>query len=310
MAMAMAGGAAGCQACAERAGIEVIDAKELEPLPHGPLGPRGLPRWTPLAPPRRDVTDQVESCLVQAIDRERDAPAYTAEYRGIGSAKHLRGKVAVLEIRLASAAAEAWTGADVRRASEDASAARSFVLSEAARYGIHDLAIEIFPWTVETELPQVKVQTDELGRPLDDAAVDVAYAHVKRATGVSIPQAVASLKQDGWSEVAVMLRLPTREIRREYAEPAREDGIDIAVVQLGQQPGTYAHELLHLFGAADLYRIASVDPRDDDDVMGGACGGRAWTRSRIGDATAWAVGWRAKPPDRTYAFGDQGGGRP
>ena len=101
-----------------------------------------------------------------------------------------------------------------------------------------------------------------------------------------------------------MVRVPTKEVAREFALWAEDDGIDTAIVQ--QTPshaesGTYAHELIHLFGADDIYRLTKVDPADDGDIMGGRC--VLLRDTRIGEATAWAVGWKASPPARAYATG-------
>jgi hypothetical protein len=62
-----------------------------------------------------------------------------------------------------------------------------------------------------------------------------------------------------------------------------------------------AHELLHLFGADDLYEIRNIAPDDVNDIMNAQCEGVGPTH--IGSTTAFAIGWLPAPPARGYAFG-------
>lgn len=287
--------------------MEVISEEEMAPLPPSPVGPRGMPAWTPLAARPHARVAPVSLCA-DPDPAEHDHAAYAGEEKNRGSARKLRGKVAVIDLRIASAKAEPWTPVALRHADAEAIEARAFVLREAAHHGVADLSLDIVPWFVTTSLPAVHITVDGHGRP-DWGEVGVLRGRVLRdvsaATGVSVSEAVRALKKAGYDEVAVMVRLPTSQIVREFAPWSEGDGLDVAFVQLhatATEPGTYAHELLHLFGADDLYRIHPRDARDDDDVMGGACGGML-ERTRIGDATAWAIGWRAQPPPRAYAIG-------
>jgi hypothetical protein len=282
--------------------VEIIDAEDQEPLSAEPIGPRGMPVLSPLA--LTGDAGAVSSCRAD-IPGERDHVGYDARHMKRGSAKRLLGRVAVLEIRLASERGEAWSRIALRHADKEGADARAFILREAARRGIGDLTIDVMPWFVTTELPRVELAVDSRGAPDWQQAHDLeksAFDHVARATGVSVPSVVAALGKAGYREVAVMLRLPTQHVLREFALPS--DGIDAAIVQ--QTPsyaesGTYAHELLHLFGADDLYRVTEADPRDENDLMGGRRG--RICDARIGDATAWAIGWQPSPPNRAYAFG-------
>ena len=63
------------------------------------------------------------------------------------------------------------------------------------------------------------------------------------------------------------------------------------------------HELLHLFGADDLYEVRGVAPDDVNDVMNAQCDGLAPTH--VGETTAFALGWTAAPPRRSYGFSPQ-----
>lgn len=306
LALVVTFGAGGCQACIDASGIEVVSEADMEPLPALPLGPRGMPALVPLAPKTGAGGAAVSAC---ADDNpvEHDHVAY-ADDRNHGLARRLRGKVGVIDLRISSAAAEPWTPIIVRRADREANEARAFLLAAATKNQVTDLSLDILPWVVTTDLARIDLPTDARGRP-DPGSVDTLRSRVlggvKSATGVSVSQVARALKAKGYAEVAVMVRLPTTKILREFATSADGDGLDVAFVQLsgeGAAPGTYAHELLHLFGADDLYRLHDRDARDERDVMGGPCGG-ALQRATIADATAWAIGWRDAPPERPYAIG-------
>ncbi len=306
LALLVTFGAGGCQACVEASGIEVISEEDEIPLPALPIGPRGMPPLVPLAPKAGADGAGVSSCS-DGDARERDHAAYVAE-RNRGLSRRMRGKVGVIDLRIASAAAEPWTPLLVRRADLEAANARAFILQAAVRSQVTDLSLDIVPWTVTTDLARIDLPTDARGRA-DWGAVDALRARVldtvRSATGVSVVQAARALKAKGYAEVAVMVRLPTTRIIREFATASDAAGLEVAFVQQpGQrmEPGTYVHELLHLFGADDLYRLHDRDARDEGDVMGGPCGG-ALQRATIADATAWAIGWRDAPPERLYAIG-------
>jgi hypothetical protein len=117
-----------------------------------------------------------------------------------------------------------------------------------------------------------------------------------------------ALRARGHDAVVAVVRLPTTTFPRDWADVASP--VPVTFGQMGKLEGkTQAHELLHLFGADDLYVLRDVDPEDDNDVMGGSCGRRA---SRVADQTAWAIGWLPTPPARVYATfdGDRDVGRP
>ena len=60
------------------------------------------------------------------------------------------------------------------------------------------------------------------------------------------------------------------------------------------------HEVLHLFGADDLYEIRGVPADEANDLMNAECDGLGGTF--IGETTAYAIGWTKAPPVRSFSF--------
>ena len=65
---------------------------------------------------------------------------------------------------------------------------------------------------------------------------------------------------------------------------------------------TKAHELLHLFGADDLYNKAGGENYLATDIMHYPT--RRLTDAQIGQITAWAIGWPAEKPDAPFPIID------
>lgn len=304
--MIMAVGLAGCARACEACGAQVIEGADLEPLPDQPIGPKGIPPLVPLDPSR--ISRNGKGLLTKGGCEDTAVPAeerdHAAYERGLGgSARKLRGRVAVLDLRIASPSHEPWTKHLLTSADDVALGARAFLLEQAAARGIHDLSLDIVPWFVTATLPELKIQVDTRARVTHGGELrPLVLASVERATGVSIATVTRALEGRGYAEVAVMITLPTRGFR-EWAEPATQGGVDMAFLALpetftGQL--TYAHELLHLVGADDLYRLEKIDPRDALDLMSSqACTVGSTT---VGEATAYAIGWLPSAPPRVYAF--------
>lgn len=243
-------------------------------------------------------------------DAERVRPAYTAG-RAYGSARRLRGRVALVSLRVGGGA-EAWRGqlgADHQIAGE---LAAKFFRERSREFAISDLEIEHLPMALESVaflMPDLKV--DDRNRLLPgvpEAIRDQTRETVKAALGATLERLVADYRRKGYDEVAFIVSLPTGGGPRDCAIMAwpgfQDEGfVEMAVLfvarrSLGENAFIFAHEGLHLFGADDLYAIRPRDARDGDDVMGVYC--THVIPATVGDATAWAIGWRDEKPTRAY----------
>ena len=252
------------------------------------------------------------------FSKERDRDQYFAT-RNEGSAKVLRGKVAVLNIHLTSPSLR-WTKTADTDATEAEQLAQRFILQEAARYKIQNLQFDVIPWALTTslELPGLATNSNDL---LDvdtmRAIRDSSRLQVETALGTHLESVVADLRKSGYAEVGFIIYFPVSTEARDFAfmayntQPPDDPELGFIFTPIGKNLSTefghlsvtIAHEALHLFGADDLYRIRGLDKTDQHDVMGEYCSG--FKQATLLDATAYAVGWIQTPPKRPYPFVDR-----
>jgi hypothetical protein len=233
--------------------------------------------------------------------------SYNVAWRGRGTAKSLRKKVAVLSIRFTSPGLP-WTQGEARDSDRVSLLAARFLMAQAANRQISDLQITPIAWHLHAPTLQLpKLILDKSNRVVNSLDVSQRLlAAAEGATGRGKRSLVQALKSEGYDEVAVLFHLPMVG-GRDYAYPAESDGdVDNAFVffqgDRSMIAATAVHETLHLFGADDLYPLSVFDPRDRNDVMREYCEG--FPSLTIGDATAWAIGWlpSSKRPERGYPF--------
>lgn len=252
------------------------------------------------------------------FSKERDRDQYFAT-RNEGSAKVLRGKVAILNIHLTSPSLR-WTKTADIDATEAEQLAQRFILQEAARYKIPNLQFDVIPWALTTalELPGLATNSNDL---LDVDTMrsirDSSRLQVETALGTHLESVVSDLRKSGYAEVGFIIYFPVSTEARDFAfmayntQPPDDPELGFIFTPIGKNLSTefghlsvtIAHEALHLFGADDLYRIRGLDKADQHDVMGEYCSG--FKQATLLDATAYSVGWIATPPKRPYPFVDR-----
>jgi hypothetical protein len=243
------------------------------------------------------------------VSTERDRGMYVA-LRKHGSASVLRGKVAMLHVRLGGGDA-VWTNDLITKVDESAILAKRFYLDQAKRYGVNDLTVDLIPWPLTrapVDIPPLQVNSsDMLDEPTMEKLHDNSRRAIETAFGSPLPSVVTSYKNAGYDNVAFLAYLPSSTLARDFAfssvrSPTSGDP-ELAVVfpRLDNLPHlsvTVAHEAMHLFGAADIYRMQPEDPHDKDDVMGDYCLG--FHQTTVDDVTAYAIGWTDTKPTRVY----------
>lgn len=209
--------------------------------------------------------------------------------RDHGTARRLRGKVGIVVVDVSSAKKN-----DVslrrRTAKTAALGAKKALLREAKKADVDDLSIDLFLLPIDGD---VSMQVDP-GSPSVGAATNQALARM-RAKGHDLRELDAFLRARGYRERAVMVHTTALVPGSGVAFNDGRHGIDVAFFDASHE-GTmvFAHELLHLFGADDLYDIARFDPHDTGDIMAlghGVC---------VKETTAWAIGWSKNRPVRSY----------
>jgi hypothetical protein len=286
----------GCENCS----VEYVSAEDMTVETVSPtLGPRGLGAIVrlPPAPATREVDDVLSAeCRRSGSGVSMSGvtkATYTGPYRG-GPADQLRGKVAVLVVRVESATRPPRRGE--RRWTELIPVIAAQSLEAQARKRGVDLTIDSYLWAVTTDFdPQEQLPTT--GRA--DALVQRGFAAVTAATGADLASAQAMLRGRGYDAVATALYLPSLQGEQDRALVDSDVALLRYPEALPSETFVYAHELLHLFGAGDLYDIRPFDSRDDAEIMS-SCDGIC-----VGDVTAWAIGWSSQRPTRNYFRGAQ-----
>jgi hypothetical protein len=259
-----------------------------------------------------------ESGFCGDFSKERDRTEYLAT-RNEGSAKVLRGKVALLNIHMFSPTLK-WTKTSDSDATQAALLAQRFVLEEAARYKVTDLQFDVIPWSLNTtlDLPGLNTNTADL-LTVDTMRFirDSARQAVEVALGTHLESVVTDLRKSGYEQVGFIIYFPVTTEARDFAfmayntQPKDDPELGFiftpvgksAAAEFGHLSVTVAHEAMHLFGADDLYRIEHIDKTDTHDLMGEYCSG--YKQATLLDATAYAIGWITTPPPRPYPFVDR-----
>lgn len=243
-------------------------------------------------------------------DDERSEEFY-GKFDDEGSAGRLEGRVAMVALQVAGGR-ESWTRKLRDRVQFASLEACQFLEREAARHARPPIDCRVLPValpSVAIELPTVLY--DDRDITSDDSVLALAELvdqTVRQALGRDMKEAV-EYYQDGpgaYDEVAFLAYFPLQTEARDFAMPRWGDEPEIAVLfAASEEPTelavTTAHEGLHLFGAADLYRVKPYDARDKHDIMGIHCD-RFGASASIENSTGYAVGWSDSPPERSYPF--------
>ncbi len=282
-----------------------------EPLDAGAFATPHVPERAPVDPSRFDAPAERAFGLSELCSDTPYPPGhperrarYDLDYRGLGSAKRLRGAVAVVHVRLASPTLT-WTRGGARDVDRSALMTARFVRASSEAHGVSDLTYTPIAWTLPTSFVLPKLLGDPAKRLSDASARDLVRGALRAseaALGGTLSTIATSLRKDGFTEVAFLLHLPADADARDFAFPATSPSeVDVAVVfqsSLEDLGYVTAHEAMHLFGADDLYPLDVFDAGDARDIMRARC--RGLSGLRVGDMTAYAIGWRKDRPKRTY----------
>ncbi len=231
--------------------------------------------------------------------------AYTKAAFGVGTAKRMRGRVAIVHLLIASRRLS-WTMGKARDRERSSLLAARFVEEQAKRHGVTDLEAVPMAWVLPTDFELPELSIDSSSRVDVDSSrklVKGALTASERTLGATMAGVVAALHADGYAEVAFLLHFPVKTGGRDfaYAVPNGISEVDVAVMfeenllRLGSRS---AHETMHLFGADDLYPLSHLDPADSTDIMRAGCSGLGV--QSVQDMTAYSIGWKTTKPKRAY----------
>lgn len=226
-------------------------------------------------------------------------------WRKAGSAYALRGGVGVLHVFAYGRGSERWTYRRTARVEADVSLADAWLAARAREHGAADAPRFEHRWTALAEEPfwastpfpasdspqSQRAQWEDAVRERLGAAT-FAEAFDRAFDGRPPRNRLIVFHIDAKATSYAMSHLSARY-------PAAD--LESAVVMFGlasafefSHPPTYAHELIHTFGADDLYNKADDPAVARSDVMNGAC--RPLATCTVSELTAYAVGWRERRP--------------
>jgi hypothetical protein len=261
----------------------------------------------------RDVTVAIHAGSCRRNDTHRRKPNYFTGMRGRGSAGALRGKVAIVHLKV-STTGGSWTPATSRSVTLTAATARDFIVREAKRYQVRDLVVDAIEWPVSTRLtlPPIRLDAQDKVSTADGEALRKQTRQaVEIALGRSLQAVVEDLRKEGYAETGFIVHYPTgpRGIR-DFAVPNGSPRKDAEFAYLLEPDWNVAsrsalavHEILHLFGADDLYEVVGLAADEVNDIMNAQCDGLG--PAHVGETTAYGVGWVDRPPKRAYGFSDR-----
>jgi len=261
----------------------------------------------------RDVVAAMRAGSCRRNDVDRTRSAYLTAMRQRGAASTLRGKVALVHFKV-SMPGVAWTPEASRAVTLTAATSREYLLEQAKRWRVTDLAIDAIEWPITTEIAIPPIRLDRNGKPSatdgDDLRKKTRVA-IESALGRSMQTVISDIEARGYDNTGFLVSFPTgpRGVR-DFAAPtgARGNAAELAYIlepdwNVAPRSLVATHELLHLFGADDLYEVRGVPPDEASDIMNAECSGLA--NAIIGETTAYAIGWSSVPPRRTFSFSDR-----
>jgi hypothetical protein len=282
---------------------EVIDLPENHPK---------LPTKDPLAIKGDSVTEASWTTGVCGdYSKERDRSVYYAT-RDDGSAQRMRGKVAVVHLRMQSTSLK-WTKNGEQNVNRAGLMSQRYITTQAKRYKVNDLTYDVIPWSIRATYDMPSLAMNANHRLSDEQMKyirDSSRRAVEMSLGSNLERVADDFKKGGYDQVAFLIYFPVKTDARDFAYSAYRSNADEAeaaflfapatITDFGHFAVTVTHEGLHLFGADDLYRLQNLDKSDVHDIMGEYCTG--FRQATINDATAYSIGWTDTPPVRPYRF--------
>lgn len=198
----------------------------------------------------------------------------------VGSARTLHGRVAVWHV-FVNAGPRFWTQARVARAMERAAQATVWLEAQAGAHGI-SLHLENRALARRLALP-----------PPPADPVQALYA---RLTLLALAVASSTAGFDAACLVVHLSHPITSFALPAYLGIRQELAVECCVLGCNVGPEVHAHELLHLFGAADHYHCAgSLEWQAKEELIGRsimfAPTGRPLSKLVVDGVTAQSIGW-------------------
>lgn len=248
-------------------------------------------------------------------DKERNDKVAYESTTDAGPARRLQGKVVIVYVFVDDGKLSEWSKRDRQRALSNLSAVATWYRHRAGEYGIDSLSFTSRNFVYDRDpllrnalekisSQEVAVASDLAGRVAELQGSDTVNGFLQQVlTAANADQALLLLHIN---KKARSFALPCRRPcwnRAEYAylfEKPERNGWDS--MQYAQ-----AHETAHIFGADDLYNIASARNYAPRDIMHHLP--RYLNATAVDSITAYAIGWTDRTPQAPFAIKNTGGKR-
>ena len=252
---------------------------------------------------------------IERNEQERDDKTTYESTTDAGPAKRLRGRVVVVYVFVDDGKLSRWGTRDRQHALSNLSAVEAWYRQRADTYGVDSLSFVSRNFVYDRD-PLLRKALQQLSSREVAIASDLAGRVAALAGGSTVNSFLQQVIAEENADQALLLlhinkkarsfalpcRLPCWN-RAEYAylleKPKRNDWDSILYTQ--------AHEILHLFGADDLYNIASARTYAPRDIMHHIP--RYLRTTEIDSITAYAIGWTEHKPQTPFAVQNTGGKR-
>ncbi|ABE56400.1 hypothetical protein Sden_3123 [Shewanella denitrificans OS217] len=238
---------------------------------------------------------------INAHQQERHLHSHYRDARDSGIAKRLKNNVTIAYIYLDDGRWSQWSGKARMQNHTNLEHVTNWYQQQASNYQITDLNFDIRYFYVHSPkgLSRQWLLSKDFSRYADDMlAQQLGFASIK--------DFVTNLSQ-GRADSQVALVFHTNAEARSFARtcPAGKQyqGCQIEYVMLTKIIGptkridittqTQSHEILHLFGAADLYNIQTAKDFAVTDIMNYYSADLKY--ASLDPITAWAIGWGELP---------------
>lgn len=206
--------------------------------------------------------------------------------RGIGSCTSLTGKVHFTAVFVSEPACS-WKAQEINDALENLRRALDELSREAEKYSVElSITLSHTESKIKTAAPAEPDYYSWLGEALSSAGLG------------SVSDADEKLRQANHADSAPIIFMFNRE-GRAYASAASDSRLEYCVAYTAEED-SLVHEILHLYGAHDLYYPDELK-RLTAETLGESCMNRS---SGVDPLTAYLIGWTDEPSDEVLTLFD------
>lgn len=261
------------------------------------------------------------------VEKERNFNSDYIATRGSGPAKQFRGKVLVTYIFIDDGIKTRWSKKTMQRSGQVLNLVQNWQKQQAEKYGVTDLKFQNKIFSIKRNPRLKQLSSVSLKSPknrIGDYIEAIAQSLGEKNLGDFIQR---QLKLENADQAVVIFHSNFNERsfarrcgfthqkisrvngieRIEYISRCKEEFVvlmnKVERNRWDKLHYTQAHEILHVFGADDLYNIRGASDYALTDIMNFQS--KKLEDSSIHPVTAYAIGWQNKPPKTPFKILDK-----